>query len=289
MRLDHTFNPYRYTRLGRSLGLGNPQHRLALAGASVAGLIGLAVEWTVRGQPDLVSAFLVGVAAFLAWALARELDPDREATALWSIVLAIPLAIWERPSAILISIALVGLRVLIGTVGRGLRLIDHLAIIAGAGYAGTTPEGWMVVMALVVGLIASRERFYVTTSIGAVGVAVLSALFLSEHEVGTTESAAALVGWAAVVSVATVLSTRVMSVTSTTDVGNVRISLSRLRLGRVISGLVILGALLLSPTPAGAVLGPWLAALVATALFTSFGQTGRSRQVGPNSQRAFSG
>ncbi|MDH3189912.1 MAG: hypothetical protein OEM39_04630 [Acidimicrobiia bacterium] len=283
MRSDGTFNIYRYTRLGRSLGLGNPQHRLALVGASVAGLIGLAVEWTFRGQPDVVSAFLVGVSAFLAWALGRELDPDREVTALWSLVLAVPLAIWERPSAIMITIALIGLRVLIGTVGHGLRPIDHLAIIAGAGYAGMSPEGWMIVLLLVVGLLASRERLYIATSIGAIGAAVLSALLLGEHEVAGSDSPAALVGWAAVVLVAAGLSTRVMSVSSTTDVGNVRISLSRLRLGRGISGLVIVGALLLSPTHPGAVLGPWLAALVATALFASFGRTARNQKIGPNS------
>jgi len=283
VRSDGTFNIYRYTRLGRSLGLGNPQHRLALVGASVAGLIGLAVEWTFRGQPDVVSAFLVGVSAFLAWALGRELDPDREVTALWSLVLAVPLAIWERPSAIMITIALIGLRVLIGTVGHGLRPIDHLAIIAGAGYAGMSPEGWMIVLLLVVGLLASRERLYIATSIGAIGAAVLSALLLGEHEVAGSDSPAALVGWAAVVLVAAGLSTRVMSVSSTTDVGNVRISLSRLRLGRGISGLVIVGALLLSPTHPGAVLGPWLAALVATALFASFGRTARNQKIGPNS------
>lgn len=274
MSWDSTFNPHRYTRLGRSLGLANPLHRLALAGASAAGLIGLAIDWAVLGEPDVVSAFFVGVAVFLAWALARELDPDREATAVWSLVLAVPLAIWSRPSLILLVIALIGLRVLIGTVGSGLRPIDYLTIVFGAGYAGTTPEGWMIVLLLLVGLIASRERFYIPASIGALGAAVVGAVLFGGSELESDGSAAALFGWAAAVLVVTVISTQVRSVSSTTDVGQTQISLGRLRLGRVMSGLSILGVLLLSPSEGGAVLGPWVAALVATALFVSTGAKG---------------
>jgi hypothetical protein len=121
--LGRVFNPRRYPIHGQVLWL-----------AGGAGLLGL-VASLLRGVglwPAAGAAFNAFTAALLAWVLARELDPDRQWTALLALGLAGlasaalgPLGL--LPSALMIVVQ----RMLVRTVGQPVRLSERLLVFAG--------------------------------------------------------------------------------------------------------------------------------------------------------------
>ncbi len=257
------FNLYRFTRLGRTLSLRHESHRFALTGSIMAGAGGFVYWWLARDEVDLVGAFFVGVAVFLAWACARELDPDRNFTAGVALVLAAPMAVWGRPALLLVLIALQAMRLTVGTIGGTLKPADYVAIILAAGYAGTRPEGWVLVAFLVAGVAISQAPGYLFLAGGVMASGSLGAIITGAS---IPDQPGSNVGWVwqLVVVVALVVSLQVRGVSSTTDVGNQPISAMRLRVARALTGLMVVGALLSNTTDAVVVMGPVLAALVAT-------------------------
>lgn len=262
-----SINPYRYTRLGRALSWKYPSHRLAFLGSAVAGAIGFFLHARRAGEWDLVGGLLIGVGVFLAWACARELDPDQNATAVLALLLAAPLAIWDRPALLLVVVALQGLRLMAGTVGGTLKLADYGAILVGAAIVGSRPEGWGILLLLLAAVLVAHPRLYLLLALGVLGVGALSAVLLDaslREKVGGDH----MWVWPLVALIALVVSLRVVAVASKTDVGKKPLSLARVRAARFFGGLVVVGGLLASVPTDPTVLGPLFAALVATATGT---------------------
>ena len=76
-----------------------------------------------------VTAVVTALAVFLAWALGRELDPDRDGAAFVAAGLAL-LASWTlgRPSILGLFLILLSLRLVNRTVGPRARALDSLLV-----------------------------------------------------------------------------------------------------------------------------------------------------------------
>jgi hypothetical protein len=88
-----------------------------------------------RLPQSLLAGLVVGAAAFLAWALARELDPDHDLAAFVGALLALPVVLLTgAPGFASILLLLVALRIVNRTVGPPARPLDTIAILGLAGW-----------------------------------------------------------------------------------------------------------------------------------------------------------
>ena len=121
------FRPMRIkSGLGRSLDFSYPSNRFAVAATIGAGLIAAAAALANRrGSTEVLGdGVLAGGAAFVAWALARELDPDRPVGAGVAAVIA-PVVLFAGPPDLLVcGLLVLAARIFAGSTGRVLGLVD---------------------------------------------------------------------------------------------------------------------------------------------------------------------
>ncbi|ACO45903.1 hypothetical protein DEDE109153_02880 [Deinococcus deserti] len=121
--------------LARPVDLRYASNRYAVGGAVAA-----AVTARLLGG-SWADALGVGGAAFLAWATARELDPDHSETATVALPVAAAAAWMGGPGNPLSGLAaLSALRVMAGTVGRGPTAVDLAALAGQAGLSAACGE-----------------------------------------------------------------------------------------------------------------------------------------------------
>jgi hypothetical protein len=262
---------YRITRLGRPFDWSRTSNRISLLGPAVVGLGSLGWDLAMGNTPDYVGALWASITAFLAWAAARELDPDRPHTATLAMVLAAVAAVtgvWDVPLGVSAA-ALLGLRVLAGTVGGDLKPVDLMVLIGLAVFSGTRIEGWVVVLLLILGLLDSRPPGYLyalpTMVVGAGVGAYLADVGLPGGPVSDE-----VYLWALVTVAAIPLAVRLTRIRSRTDIFDHPIRWPNVRAARVMAGFVVIGGLLASTANEVVLLVPVLAALLATALTRTF-------------------
>jgi hypothetical protein len=142
----------RLSSLSRAIDLRYPSNRVAVA---VAGLAAVAAYLLPLDARSLVRAGLVGVGAFLAWALGREIDPDRAATANAAAVAGAGLGVLlETPAAGALYLLVVTARVLARTTGLPPTTGDLVLNGALAAVFARTPAGWAAGMTLAYALVA---------------------------------------------------------------------------------------------------------------------------------------
>lgn len=262
------------TGLGRPIDPASRSNRIALAGATLFGGLALFITWLQAGAPDLARAVGVGIGAFLAWAIARELDPDRPRTATLALVVGGIFALFAAPALIVSAVILLGARILAGTVGTDLRALDLMVVIGAAGVAGTRPSAWPAIAVLGYAVWRTRpaRTSWVITAIAAsaIGGALLAgaAVDLSAPGIGTV----VLVSLGLAVGLAR---RSVDQVVSVCDSGVTLIDSDRVARARQATLIGIVGGSLVSPAGALA-LGPAVAAVLALA----FHRRARSTQPG---------
>lgn len=131
-----------FTHLGRPIDVRHPSNVFAVgASAAIGGLAFLLTDGTFfdRGW----EAALFGLTAFLAWALGREIDPDRTLTANASLVagglLAIALDV-AAPGAILL--VMVAARITARTTGLAPKVSDLAVVSIAAVVLASSVAGW---------------------------------------------------------------------------------------------------------------------------------------------------
>lgn len=228
------------TSLSRVVDPRYPSNRLVLVGAPVAGLaVGAAM---LLGADLGTGSIAAAVGVFLAWAMARELDPDHPASAAIAMPISFALALLVGPAALLLSTAvLLGLRISAGTVGTPLRPLDTIAIIGLSALLGTSLVGAVGVAVLVVGVLFTEERPQPGISIAVLSVMAFSLVALVsgiERTWGTPSTAE----WAAIslAVVATLLVVPASKPTSATDRHTGTVSRNRVTAARVVCGLAVL-------------------------------------------------
>ena len=166
--------------LGRPIDPRYPSNRFAMvaaaAAATIAGLVvlvdggevGDAAGWAARA----------GIAVFLAWAIARELDPDDSTSAAVATPAAL-LALLAGPPNLAAGFAvLLAVRVVVRTTGLWPQPIDLVFLVGLAGYAGYQGLGIVAaaVLALAIGADTLLPRpapaFHSWVGVAALGAAI---------------------------------------------------------------------------------------------------------------------
>lgn len=251
--------------LGRPIDFAYKSNRYAVVGMFAAGALAFGYEFLFNDNADLLGALGGAIAAFLGWALGRELDPDHDWTAFLAMVFATAMAIWMVPALLLTGVALLGLRALVGTVRNHLTWIDNLLLTAAAGYAATTAEGWavagIVVVAVFVGTGEARAIWTAAVAVVALGVALIwpSAWGASFDSIGAPVAILIL-------TAALVVFARPVTVGSTTDLGHQPIMPARLFWARVLATLCLGFSILAAGLYGIGALGPLAGAVVAAAI-----------------------
>ncbi len=205
--------------LGRPLDFRYRSNIVVVIAAVVVGAAFGIYEF-VAGDPLASSWWQAGGAVFVAWAIARELDPDRDLSGYAAMAFAALAAAVAAPSLLLGFGFLVGARLMAGTVGIGLGRVDPLAVIAISALLGTDAIAVTSVPVIIVGvfLLAGRTRLtylLAAASLTAAGIAL--ALF------ATYPGWEGLEGWGfaflGAIVFADAVSVYVGSVRSVTDIG----------------------------------------------------------------------
>lgn len=250
-------NVEQLTSLSRAIDPRYPSNRLMLVGAGVAGLaVSLA---TLFGIDLKTRPLAAAMAVFLAWALARELDPDHPASAAIAMPVSLVLALVVGPPGLLVTFGvLLGLRIAAGTVGTPLRLLDSVAVIGLSAALGTSLIGVVGAVAMIVGVLVSEARSrsgIATAAMSAVAYTVV-ALLSGFARIWTAPTSAEWITVGVAVA-ATLLVLPAAAPTSNTDRHTGTIMKDRITAARIIAGLAILAGLAL-------VGGPGVVAIAAT-------------------------
>ena len=174
------------SHLLRPLDPESPWNRAVLALSVVAGIIG-AYLTLAQDAPPLLAIEAAGT-AFLSWALARELDPDRQIPALVVAAIGGAWALLGFETAILPFVALMmAARLVVETTGRRPLPTDLAGMALLATVVSLTPLGWVMGFGLAVAIYVddrlaekpSRAALLgaLSAAIGSSVVASLSATF----------------------------------------------------------------------------------------------------------------
>lgn len=102
---------YQYTAIGRPLDPSWPSNRAVLILLPLAALLGAVLGW-LDGEPMtalLLRGLRMALLAFVAWALARELDPDDPSAAFIGLALGLLVGIAIPDAGLMTAIATLGL------------------------------------------------------------------------------------------------------------------------------------------------------------------------------------
>ncbi len=250
------------TGIGRSLQPDLRSHRIAFAGAVLTSVSYAAFAVATERAPT--DAPIAGIVVFIAWAVGRELDPDRPNVAAWSMPIAFAASIYDLPSALASAVALIGIRLIAGTVGAAVTWVD-VAVFAFLGFvAGSTSVLWIVALVLVIWLWTAPEVGRLRhVALGSLIAGVAVALYLFEPQDAVITQDAYIL--AAVVGAVMMLAMRPSAVISTTDARTGSVHEGRVGLARKAAGAFVMWAAVMGGVAGFWMVSPVLAALVATA------------------------
>jgi hypothetical protein len=173
--------------LARPLDFSVPSNRFAVAGAVGAVLLGR----MVRG--NWWSGLGVGSAAFSAWAIARELDPDSPETANTALPVAAAAALLGGPgNPLAAAAALSGLRMIAGTTGQAATPADHLGLLTQSALAAATGHRSAALLAAAAPLLTPHAHSWQPA------LSLLMPRLWRDRGTGLTTAPAALLGLGAV-------------------------------------------------------------------------------------------
>ena len=144
------------SHLMRPLDMSDPWNRSVLFLSAMAGAVGAYL--TLFQGRDILHAVEAGGSTFLAWALCRELDPDRQTPAIAVAVFGGVWALLGMETAILPFAALLLVaRILVETTGRRPLPGDLLVVALGATVVSLTPLGWVMGFGLAVAIYVDER------------------------------------------------------------------------------------------------------------------------------------
>lgn len=251
------------TGLGRSLEPRLGQHRLAIAGAVAAGVVYAAIA-AVSGR-RLSDALIAALAVFIAWAIGRELDPDRSRVGAWAMPIAFVAVIYDIPSALASAVVLIAVRVVAGTIGGRVTWIDVGALGLLGYVSGSHQILWIVGLTLAIWLLSAPEvgplRYVALTAV-VVGLGA-GAWIAEPTSVEVTQDAYLL---AALGGAVMMLAMKPSAVISVTDARTGTVDADRIGLARKAAGAFLMWAAVMGGVAGFWMISPVLAALTATAL-----------------------
>ncbi len=183
---------------------------------------------------------------FVAWAIARELDPDNNMAAAVAMVPAAVFSALARPSLLAGAGMLLAVRLTSGTVGLPRRGIDTALLVALGAVLGSNGKATVVVPALMVAVViydnARPSSILVAGAIGGAALVpyLIGGLGQSLDSPGLAATASVLLIGAAVA-----ITLPVGQIRSRTDTGRLRIIGWRVAVSRIMAGTTITIAVVL--------------------------------------------
>jgi len=149
-------NLNRWTSIGRPVDPKWPTNR-AIVILALVSAAGVAVARTALARQPLpessLDGLVAGAAVFLAWALARELDPDHDLAAFVGALLAVPAVLLTgMPRFASVLLLLLALRIVNRTVGPVARPLDTIALLGLAGWVAWSGD-WVGCFVLFLALL----------------------------------------------------------------------------------------------------------------------------------------
>lgn len=270
----------RLTALARVLDPAVASNRFALlaaAGGVLLGGLGAALAGTEDVAATLGAGLRYGVGVLLAWAIARELDPDRPRAARYAAFVYAPAALVGPPDLVAVVALLLAARTTGRTTGLAPRGADLVALPVLAGLAARTGPGFVCGMAVAAACYLERELTGrdadTTPSVRRALVAAAAAALLAVA--ATTLTGAFLGGWHAPATGGLVLVAAgaiaavwmgPATVEARADVTRVALSPRRLAATRWLVLATLAGALAWAGGAAVGALAPAISAVVGVAL-----------------------
>jgi hypothetical protein len=128
----------RFSSIGRPIDRRYPTNRAIAGLALVVAILGFAVRRLTGTHPleSFTGGLVLAIGFFLAWAIARELDPDHDVSAFVAAALSlIPQTVLGRPDLAGVLLILLLLRIVNRTVGPAAQPLDTIGILALVGVA----------------------------------------------------------------------------------------------------------------------------------------------------------
>jgi len=274
----------RITSIGRPVDPAWPTNLAILILSLTVVLVVAAFRMVFGGLaflPALVAGAFAGGSVFLAWALARELDPDHDLAAFVGALIA--LLAWEllgSPRFASLVLLLLGLRIVNRTVGPPARPLDSIALLLLAGWVAWRGD-WITTFVVLIaflldGTLRPEHRIHLAAAGAALaltGVAVSRAGIPAELSGPDLPSVLAL---ALLLPFLRILE-RSRSLRTLTDVGALPLVAKRVRSGQALGLLAVLLSVAAYGLEGLEALSPLWAAMVGCGLF-SIVAGGRDRQ-----------
>ena len=234
--------------LARGLNMSRTSNKIVVSGFLVALVVYLAravsERWIIGIPMSVTDAVTSSLVVFVAWALARELEPDHPWPAALSMAMSLLVAFWYVPAALVVVAATAAVRMITGTVGKPLAMFD-LGLLAIVGYAsGGTLATWSIAIFVFVFLRIAPEvgrlRWW---AVGALTVGFVVGWYtgdLSPITVTASTGAAAL-GFLLLA----IVGASKADVSAKTDARSGSIEPKRLAMSRLAAGVIIASATLI--------------------------------------------
>ena len=250
--------------IGRPLDPRLASNRIAVAGGLLGTVLALLLQWTNGESMNIIAAGAMGVGVFLAWAIARELDPDHPSSATLAVAIAAGAIAFGPFASGAVAVAMLGARVMVGTVGAHLRPADIVVLSLAAAYAGTRPEAWGAAALVIAGVLVARPR-----RAGAIAAIFAVSTVAGAALTGATSAPGAATPLTIALIVATIVATAISyparRIESSTDTGRSPISTTRVTMARVgVAAAIVVGSIV--GADGAQALAPAMAALVGVAL-----------------------
>ena len=268
--------PRRFTSLGRPVDRRYPTNRAIAALSIGVMLVGFFVYAVSGDSPPaaLFAAAILGISLFLAWALAREIDPDHDYSAFLAAALSLVPALWlGRPDLAATLLVLLVLRLVNRTVGPAARPADTIGVlilVAVAVWRGHPVLAGASAAAFALdAVLKPPHRIHLAAAGASIG---LLAVGVGRHSPTADPGISALV-WVALAATAPFLllvrgsgSPRTVS-----DEGGDLLSGRRVRAAQCLGLATLIVAVLLEARSGLRALSPLWAAVVGTGLYFSIG------------------
>lgn len=277
-----TFDITQFTAIGRPLDPEHFPNLLAMILTPVAGVVGALVifftqggfsEGVVDGLMTAVRAgFFTAAAAFVAWAIAREIDPDHDYSAFLAMALAVlAMLVLDAPAIGLISsaVVLISSRVVNRIVGPPAKIADAGQLLF-LGLLVAAFDNWILVVIVAMaflldGVLKNPKRIHLGFALAAIGILVGRVVLLGYDQFDVlTAPYVALMILISILFFAAIVATR--TITSNCDVPKYELHLVRVRAAMIL----VLAAGLISALWNGNTGMVWMLPLWASMLGVAF-------------------
>ena len=240
---------YQYTSIGRPLDPAWPTNKAVLVLLPIAAVLGAALAWARDGTLSevLLRALNFALVLFVAWALARELDPDDQSAAFISLAAGVLVAVVIDSPGVLAAFTALGLiRIVNRSTGLAARKTESVVLvllsIAVIYWTRSPLFGGVAALAFLLdGSLKDPLRHQWVFALLCLGATVV---YMVDHDIGLGHPAApdSLFEWLSVLFLLMFALDVVLTrkIRSRGDVNNRALDLSRVRGGMVVGLLAAL-------------------------------------------------